>query len=109
MLDFERWATANPSQVSGVKIGDYNVMRDRVSVDAGTSQDTTIADHCYLHSNCLINHDCQLIEGVVLSSGVISAETCTFGKYSQLGLSALLHQGRKVGAFAMVGMMQRSP
>ena len=104
MLDFERWKTANPSQVSGVKIGDYNVMRDRVSVDAGTSQDTTIADHCYLHSNCLINHDCQLGEGVVFAPGVISAGTCTFRKYSQIGVNAVLHQGLKVGAFAMVGM-----
>ena len=31
--------------------------------------------------------------------------TCTFGKYSQIGVSTVLHQGRKVGAFAMVGMI----
>ena len=104
MLDFEQWSVANPSQVSGVKIGDYNVMRDRVSVDAGIKQVTTVANRCYLHSNCLINHDCQLSEGVVFAPGVISAGTCTFGKYSQIGVNAVLHQGRKVGAFVMVGM-----
>lgn len=104
MLSFEQWATANPSQVFGVKNGNDNVIRDRVSVDAGRAQDTTIADHCYLHSNCHINHDWQPSEGVVLSTGVISPATCAFGKYSQLGVSAVLHQGRKVGAFAMVGM-----
>ena len=104
MLNFEQWSVANPSQVSGVKIGDYNVMRDRVSIDAGIHQNTTVADRCYLHSNCLVNHDCQLSEGVVFAPGVISAGTCTFGKYSQIGVNAVLHQGRKVGAFAMVGM-----
>ena len=104
MLSFEQWSDANSSQVFGVRIENNNVLRDRVSVDAGRAQDTTIADHCYLHSNCLINHDCQLSEGVVLSPGVISAGSCTFGKYSQIGLSAVIHQGRKVGAFAMVGM-----
>ncbi len=104
MLDFEQWSATNPSQVSGVKIGDYNVIRDRVSVDAGIYHNTTIADRCYLHSNCLVNHDCQLSEGVVLAPGVISAGTCSFGKYSQIGVNAVLHQGRKVGAFAMVGM-----
>ena len=104
MLNFEQWSVANPSQVSGVKIGDYNVMRDRVSIDAGIHQNTTVADRCYLHSNCLVNHDCQLSEGVVFAPGVISAGTCTFGKYSQVGLNAVLHQGRKVGAFTMVGM-----
>jgi acyl-[acyl carrier protein]--UDP-N-acetylglucosamine O-acyltransferase len=52
----------------------------------------------------LVNHDCQLSEGVVLAPGVISAGTCSFGKYSQIGVNAVLHQGRKVGAFAMVGM-----
>ena len=104
MLSFEQWSDANPSQVFGVKIGNNNVVRDRVSVDAGKAQDTTIADHCYLHSNCLINHDCQLSEGVVLSPGVISAGTCTFGKYSQIGVNVVLHQGRRVGAFVMVGM-----
>ena len=104
MLNFEQWSVANPSQVSGVKIGDYNVMRDRVSIDAGIHQNTTVADRCYLHSNCLVNHDCQLSEGVVFAPGVISAGTCTFGKYSQIGVNAVLHQGRKVGAFTMVGM-----
>ena len=104
MLDFGQWSAANPSQVSGVKIGDYNVMRDRVSIDAGIKEVTTIANRCYLHSNCLVNHDCQLNEGVVFAPGVISAGTCSFGKYSQIGVNAVLHQGRKVGAFAMVGM-----
>ena len=104
MLNFEQWSAANPSQVAGVKIGDYNVMRDRVSIDAGIHQNTTVADRCYLHSNCLVNHDCQLSEGVVFAPGVISAGTCTFGKFSQVGVNAVLHQGRKVGAFTMVGM-----
>ena len=104
MLDFEQWATAKPFQVSGVKIGDYNVMRDRVSVDAGIKQVKTVADRCYIHSNCLVNHDCQLSEGVVFAPGVISAGTCIFGKYSQIGVKVVLHQGRKVGASVMVGM-----
>ena len=104
MLNFEQWSATNPTQVSGVKIGDNNVLRDRVSIDAGRYQNTTINDRCYLHSNCLVNHDCQLGEGVVLSPGVISAGTCSFGKYSQIGMNAVLHQGRKVGAFTMVGM-----
>ena len=104
MLDFEQWSIANSSQVSGVKIGDYNVLRDRVSVDSGINRVTTIANRCYFHSNCLVNHDCQLSEGVVFAPGVISAGTCDFGKFSQIGVNAVLHQGRKVGAFAMVGM-----
>ena len=104
MLEFEEWSAANPSKVSGVKIGDYNVTRDRVSIDAGIKQVTTIADHCYLHSNCLVNHDCQLGEGVVFAPGVIAAGTCSFGKFTQIGVNAVLHQGRNVGAFVMVGM-----
>ena len=104
MLDFEQWTVANAPQVSGVKIGHYNVMRDRVGIDAGINQLTTITNRCYIHSNCLINHDCQLSESVVLAPGVISAGSCSFAQYSQIGLNAVLHQGRKVGAFAMVGM-----
>ena len=104
MLDFEKWALANPTKASGVKIGSYNVFRDRVSVDAGIKDNTTITDRCYLHSLSQVNHDCQLSEGVVFAPGVISAGTCSFGKYSQIGVNAVLHQGLKVGAFAMVGM-----
>ena len=104
MLDFNEWSATNPSQVSGVKIGDYNVMRDRVSIDSGTVKVTTIADRCYIHSNCLVNHDCQLSEGIVFAPGVQVAGSCIFGKYSQIGLNAVVHQGRKVGAFTMVGM-----
>ena len=104
MLNFKEWSATNPSQVSGVKIGDYNVMRDRVSIDSGTVKVTTIADRCYIHSNCLVNHDCQLSEGIVFAPGVQVAGSCIFGKYSQIGLNAVVHQGRKVGAFTMVGM-----
>jgi len=104
MLDFNEWSATNPSKVSGVKIGDYNVMRDRVSIDSGTVKVTTIADRCYIHSNCLVNHDCQLSEGVVFAPGVLVAGSCIFRKYSQIGLNAVVHQGRKVGAFTMVGM-----
>ena len=104
MLDFNEWSATNPSQVSGVKIGDYNVMRDRVSIDSGTVKVTTIADRCYIHSNCLVNHDCQLSEGVVFAPGVQVAGSCIFRKYSQIGLNAVVHQGRNVGAFTMVGM-----
>ena len=104
MLNFNEWSATNPSQVSGVKIGDYNVMRDRVSIDSGTVKVTTIADRCYIHSNCLVNHDCQLSEGVVFAPGVQVAGSCIFRKYSQIGLNAVVHQGRNVGAFTMVGM-----
>ena len=104
MLNFKEWSATNPSQVSGVKIGDYNVMRDRVSIDSGTVKVTTIADRCYIHSNCLVNHDCQLSEGVVFAPGVQVAGSCIFRKYSQIGLNAVVHQGRNVGAFTMVGM-----
>ena len=104
MLYFEQWSAVNPSQVFGVKIGYYNVMRYRVSVDAGVTQVTTIANRCYLNSNCLANHDYQLSEGVVFAPRVISAETCSFGMYSQIGVNVVIHQGRKVGAFVIVGM-----
>ena len=104
MLNFNEWSARNPSQVSGVKIGGYNVIRDRVSIDSGTLKVTTIADRCYIHSNCLVNHDCQLSEGIVFAPGVQVAGSCIFGKYSQIGLNAVVHQGRKVGAFTMVGM-----
>lgn len=104
MLDFEQWALDNPTKASGVKIGSYNVFRDRVSVDAGIEDNTTITGRCYLHSLSQVNHDCQLSEGVVFAPGVISAGTCSFGKYSQIGVNAVIHQGLKVGAFAMVGM-----
>jgi len=104
MIDFKQWALANPTKASGVKIGSHNVFRDRVSVDAGSKNNTTITDRCYLHSLSQVNHDCQLSEGVVFAPGVISAGTCSFGKYSQIGVNAVIHQGLKVGAFAMVGM-----
>lgn len=104
MLDFDRWALNNPTEVAGVLIGDFNVFRDRVSIDAGIRKDTTIKNRCYLHSLSQINHDCQLEEGVVFAPGVISAGTCSFGKFSQIGVNAVLHQGRTVGAFSMVGM-----
>ena len=104
MLNFEKWASDNRDKTSGVRIGDGNVFRDRVSVDAGISKTTVINDGCYLHSLSQINHDCRLGESVVFAPGVISSGNCIFMRSSQVGANAVIHQGIQVGSYSMIGM-----
>lgn len=104
MLDFEKWASKNVDKVFGVEIGDNNIFRDRVSIDSGVRKFTSVSDNCYLHSSCMVNHDCKLGDGVVLAPGVISSGNCTIKRLSQVGANAVIHQGLKIGSLAMIGM-----
>lgn len=104
MLEFEKFASNNSNQVFGVEIGNNNVFRDRVTIDSGVTKLTSVTNHCYLHSSCMVNHDCKLGEHVVLAPGVILSGNCTVNRMSQIGANAVIHQGLNIGSLTMIGM-----
>lgn len=88
----------------GVVIGAENIIRESCVVHGGISRQTHIANKCWIHSQCHIDHDDIVMDGVVLAPCVALAGYVTLMPEAQLGLSATVHQNRTVGGMAMVGM-----
>ncbi len=89
---------------SGIHIGDRNVIREQVSIQAPDEGETRIGDDCYMMTKSHLPHDGVLEDGVVVACAVLIGGHGRIGAGSNLGLGAVLHQRLVVGPGAMVGM-----
>jgi UDP-N-acetylglucosamine acyltransferase len=89
---------------SGIHIGDRNVIREQVSIQAPHEGETRIGDDCYMMTKSHLPHDGVLQDGVVVACAVLIGGHGRIGAGSNLGLGAVLHQRLVVGPGAMVGM-----
>lgn len=102
-----------PPPAGGIRIGNDNVVREGVSIDAacGHGSDdnheevvTQIGNGCYLMRNCHVAHDGFLEDSVVLTMGVQLAGYVRVMRNANIGVGALVHQFSTVGPYCMVGM-----
>jgi UDP-N-acetylglucosamine acyltransferase len=89
---------------SGIHIGDRNVIREQVSIQAPSEGQTCIGNDCYMMAKSHLPHDGVLEDGVVVACAVLIGGHGRIGAGSNLGLGAVLHQRLVVGPGAMVGM-----
>ncbi len=92
-------------EVSGVRIGRGNTIREGVTVhrSANAGGETTIGDGNYLMAYAHIAHDCLLEDSVVMANNVALAghvriEACAF-----ISGGVVIHQHCRVGRHAMIG------
>lgn len=103
-------AAEHPAAWSGdggggrIEIGNRNVLREYLAVQAGYAATTRIGDGCYLQSKSHVAHDCVLGDGVTLSTGAVLAGHTHVGAGANFGLNATAHQGMIIGPGAMLGM-----
>jgi UDP-N-acetylglucosamine acyltransferase len=86
-------------------IGDDNVIREYVSVHAGTAQDrgdTAIGNGNWLLAYAHIAHDCVIGNFTTFSNNAQIAGHVTIGDWAVMGAYAGVHQFGRVGAHAMV-------
>ncbi len=90
---------------TAVEIGDDNVIREYVSIHAGTAQDrgTTAIGHrnlllAYVH----IAHDCVVGDDATFSNNAQLAGHVTIGDWVTMGGFTGVHQFCRVGAHAMI-------
>jgi UDP-N-acetylglucosamine acyltransferase len=86
-------------------IGDDNVIREYVSIHAGTAQDrgtTTIGHRNWLLGYVHIAHDCVIGNDTTFSNNAQLAGHVVIGDYATLGGFTGVHQFCRVGAHAMV-------
>jgi len=90
---------------TSTSIGDDNVIREYVSIHAGTAQDrgtTTIGDANWLLGYVHIAHDCMIGKGTTFSNNSQLAGHVVIGDFVTMGGFTGVHQFCRVGAHAMV-------
>ena len=95
--------TFNISTESWVEIGDANTIREGVTIHRATapSTSTRLGSDCYAMANTHIGHDCNVGNGVILSSVALGGHV-EIGDKAVLGASTAIHQFCRIGQYAMV-------
>lgn len=90
---------------TALAIGDDNVIREYVSIHAGTAQDrgtTTIGDRNWLLAYVHVAHDCRVGNDTTFSNNSQLAGHVSIDDYATLGGFTGVHQFCRVGAHAMI-------
>jgi UDP-N-acetylglucosamine acyltransferase len=87
-----------------VVIGDDNVFREHVAITGGTAGVTTVGSQVVLMRGVHLGHDVTVKDAATLSWNVLVAGHTVIGPGANLGLAAVVHQRRVIGAYAMIGM-----
>lgn len=98
----DRKYTGDPTRTV---IGDGNVIREFVTIHAGTAQDkgvTTIGDENWLLAYSHIAHDCVIGNGTTFSNNAQLAGHVVIDDYAVLGGFVGVHQFCRVGTHAML-------
>lgn len=87
-----------------VRIGHDCVIREFVTINAGTEKTTEVGDRVVFLKGAHVGHDSAVASDCTVSCNVLVGGHCHLMEGANLGLGAILHQFSIIGAFAMVGM-----
>lgn len=90
---------------NGVLIGADTVVREHVTIHAGTSRGrgmTEIGDRCLLMAASHVGHDCKLGNGVIVSNNVMLGGHTVLGDHVNIGGGAAIRQRLRIGRLAFI-------
>lgn len=87
-----------------VLIGNGNVIREFVTINAPTTGTTVMRSCCVMLRGSHLSHDSVLEDHVTVSCNVLIGGHSHIMQHANLGLGCILHQFTVVGSCAMVGM-----
>ena len=90
---------------NGVAVGAGCVIREHVTVHAGTARGrgvTEIGDGCLLMTASHVGHDCRLGHGVIVSNNVMLGGHTTVGDHVNIGGAAAIRQRLRIGDHAFI-------
>jgi UDP-N-acetylglucosamine acyltransferase len=95
--------------VSLVKIGDYNRIREYVTINRAThaGEETRIGNHNLLMAYVHVAHNCVLEDNIVIANGVALAGHVEIESRAVIGGVLGVHQFVRIGRMAMLGGMSR--
>jgi UDP-N-acetylglucosamine acyltransferase len=96
-------------EISYVRIGDNNVLREYVTIHRGTGAqtETVIGNQNLLLAYVHIAHNCRIGSRVVMSNGAQLAGHVIVGDGANIGGMTGVHQFVRIGRMAMIGGMSR--
>lgn len=89
---------------TGVAIGDDNIFREGVTINAATKETpTAIGSRNYMMANSHIGHDSVIDNDVTMANGVLLGGHVHVASNAFLGGNCAVHQFCRVGRLAMIG------
>ncbi len=100
----------NSSTISGVTIGDNNVIRESTTIHRATkeNQSTTIGNNNFLMVNSHIAHDCKIHNQVIIANNSLIAGHVEIFDKAFISGNCAIHQHVHIGTLAMVGGLTRA-
>ena len=98
------WEDDISAEEESVLIGSRNVIKEHVTIHAGSHRATTVGNDCYLMPRSHLGHDCWVGDNVLLSPSAQVAGHVAIGARTVVGMGALIHQFSSIGPVCMIGM-----
>lgn len=92
-----------PNAPFSVVIKSGSQLTCRVTVDAGTVQNTIVGENTFLMEGVHVGHDCKVSEDVIISTHSVLGGHVQVLKGANLGLSCIIHPRQIIGAYCMIG------
>lgn len=89
---------------NGVLIKTGTIITGHVTIDSGTTKDTTIGKDNFIMKGVHIGHDCILGDNITIAPHVLIGGFVTIGDYTNFGMGAVVHQRLYIPSKCMIGM-----
>lgn len=88
----------------GVVIGNYNTIREFVTINAGCEKPTILHNNIIMLRGSHVGHDSTIYDSCTISCNVLIGGHSLLGYSVNMGLGSICHQFSKIGSYAMIGM-----
>jgi UDP-N-acetylglucosamine acyltransferase len=88
----------------GTIIGNNNVFREYVTVNAGCFKPTILGSYIVMLRGSHVGHDSVIYNDCTISCNVLIGGHSLLGYGVNMGLGSICHQYSKIGSYAMIGM-----
>jgi UDP-N-acetylglucosamine acyltransferase len=94
----------DPTTVSGVVIGERNVIREQVTIHRGSKPGsmTRVGDHNFIMANAHFAHDVKIGDRNVIANAALLAGHVQVGNHSFIGGGAVFHQFLRIGDYCII-------
>lgn len=98
------WKIDESMDEETIHIGSRNIIKENVTIHAGSHRPTKVGDDCYVMPRAHLGHDCWVGDHVLLSPSAQIAGHVAIGTRTVVGMGALVHQFSSIGPVCMIGM-----
>jgi sugar O-acyltransferase (sialic acid O-acetyltransferase NeuD family) len=89
--------SAEISDTTSIDVGSF--VSSHVSINACSK----IGKYVILNTNCVVEHECKIADGVHVAPGAVLAGNVTVGKGSFIGANAVIKEGITIGKNVIIG------